>query len=343
MNGAILELERIDELTRHLPRSPLQVNAIQQSDAEIIRMDAGSCSLAITTDTIAEELAAGLYDPFLAGWMTVMASLSDLAAVGAEPVGLLVSELLPAAWGADLRRDLQAGIAAACRTCNTFVLGGDTGTSSTPVLTGTALGTLPSGAGFMRTGCLPGHILYSSGPVGRGNAFALAHLLPEKAGAPLCFRPVAALQAGRGLRGLATACMDTSDGVLSTVDQLARLNEIGFDLLFWEEALDRRSAEIACRCALAPWLLLAGEHGEYQVLFTIPPEREAILRTRCGASGWHARPLGFVTEKPGIRLALRGRSVELDTALIRNLGSGTSHLPADACAALCAYARKVTS
>lgn len=342
MNGVIHELERIEELTRHLPRSPLQVNAIHESDAEIIRTGAGGCSLAVTTDTIAEELTAGLYDPFLAGWMTVMASLSDLAAVGAEPIGLLVSELLPAAWGDDFRRDLQAGIAAACRTCNTYILGGDTGTFPLPALTATALGLIPAGGGFMRTGCLPGHMLYSSGPLGRGNAFALAYLRPPEEGSPLCFRPVAAIRASRDLRALASACMDTSDGVLAAADQLARLNDLGFDLLFWEEALDRRSTEIAVRCAVPSWLLMAGGHGEYQLLFTIPPEREADLRARSRMSGWHPRPLGFATRKPGVRLALGGRSVELDTARIRNIASdGTD--AAEACAALCAYAHEVTS
>ena len=63
----------------------------------LFRLEVSESSiLAITTDSIVEEIRLGLYDdPYLIGWMIVMVNLSDLAAVGADPLGILISEIFP--------------------------------------------------------------------------------------------------------------------------------------------------------------------------------------------------------------------------------------------------------
>src|SRR5512141_3471353 len=97
MNGAILENQMIERLARSFRRSPGQVNRLNESDAEIVRLGTSDTRIAVTTDSIVEEIASGLYDdPRMIGWMAAMANFSDLAAVGATPLGLLVAETLPA-------------------------------------------------------------------------------------------------------------------------------------------------------------------------------------------------------------------------------------------------------
>ena len=72
-----------------------------------------------------------------------------------------------------------------------------------------------------------------------------------------------------------SSCIDTSDGVLSSIDQLMRLNNIGFRFRNdWIETLDPTSKHLFTKYNLPLWLLLAGEHGEFELLFSIPEENE---------------------------------------------------------------------
>jgi len=308
MTNAIVENNLLRTLTRRFDRSPLQLNRQLEADAEIIRLPNGG-NLAVTIDTVAEEIAAGLYDdPYLAGWMVVTASLSDLAAVGALPLGLLISEVLPEGFPPASIDRLQAGIDDACRHHRSHVLGGDTNTGGELLLTGCAIGTVEHP--LSRMGCLPGEHLYTTGPLGRGNAFALARHLGWSG---IFYRPTARLREGRTLVGKATACMDTSDGVLATLDQLMRLNGCGFELdepLFLDDA-----ARAVGERAGAPWLLLAGEHGEFELLFTLPAGREREL------DGWAPVHLGRVIAEQEIRLVVGGRLVAVDTGRTRNMRS----------------------
>jgi len=110
MLNDIAENRLIEAIAGKFARSPRQLNSRHGADAEIVRLS-DTCTLAITTDSIAEEIAAGLYsDPYLIGWMTVMANLSDLAAVGAEPVGLVISEILDASCSDEFLSRLHEGM-----------------------------------------------------------------------------------------------------------------------------------------------------------------------------------------------------------------------------------------
>ena len=341
----IREIELIDELTRSFERSPIQLNRRQEADAEIVLLPSVSGSLlAVTTDSLAEEIATGLYDdPYLAGWMTVMVNMSDLAAVGASPLGLLVSELLPDNLDEPALRRLQQGIRDACETCATHVLGGDTNSADHLVLTGTALGICREGAYLSRVGCKPGDLLYTTGPLGGGNAFALhrfshvllpgvfpsvpTHEAEEILPAPgihriVRYRPQARLREGESLRGIATACMDTSDGVIATLDQLMRLNGTGFELTpGWESLLDSTASEEFQAHDLPAWAALAGHHGEFELLFTISSEDREVLMEASSRSGWKPLELGIVIADNELIVPLDGSNVSFDTAYLRNLSS----------------------
>jgi thiamine-monophosphate kinase len=111
----ILENKIINNLTKSFPRSPLQMNNIHETDAEIIQLENSPYDLAITIDTISEEIKTGLYsDPYLIGWMSVMVNMSDLAAVGAFPIGIVISQIIPKDISNDFLEKLQTGINDAC-------------------------------------------------------------------------------------------------------------------------------------------------------------------------------------------------------------------------------------
>jgi len=342
----IHENELIDELTRAFGRSPIQLNRRQETDAEIVFLPTGSdCLLALTTDSLAEEIATGLYDDlYLAGWMSVMINMSDLAAVGASPLGLLISEILPENLDGPSIQRLQQGIRDACEACCTHVLGGDTNSGDRLVMTGTALGVCRGRTYLSRIGCKPGDVLYTTGPLGGGNAFALrrfSHVMtpgvfpssgmhraeeidPARGGNRIVrYRPQARLREGESLRGIATACMDTSDGVIATLDQLMRLNGAGFELTpGWESLLDPAARREFEAHGLPPWAALAGQHGEFELLFTVSREDRELLAEASSRAGWKALELGAVIEGNEMLIPLDGGTIAFDTAYLRNLASG---------------------
>lgn len=323
MMNQIKENGFISGLTALFERSPLQENALHESDAEILYLPGENpARVALTIDTLSEEISRGLYGPYLAGWMTVMASMSDLAAVGARPMGIVISETLPPDLPGTSLAELQQGISEACRASGTYVLGGDTNSGERLLLGGCALGILGSEKGLSRTGSKPGDLLYSTGFLGAGNAFALSRLLKigTDSSGGISYQPRARLHEGRSLCGIASACMDTSDGLLATLDQLMRLNGAGFELNpEWLFCLDPASLALAASSGIPPWLLLAGQHGEFELVFTVPGHLTEELNVRAKDHQWQPLPLGRVTEGPGIRMPMQGRMVSIDTERIRNL------------------------
>ena len=318
---SITETDFIERLTRGFSRSPLQINGLQASDAELVRLPGEhGQTIAITTDSIVEEIESGLYsDPRLIGWMTVMASLSDLAAVGAQPIGMVISEVFPETYSPDAIDALQSGIRDALSACGTFLLGGDTNSGETLLLTGCALGII-DGTPITRIGAQPGDLLYSSGFPGIGNAFALTVF----AGTPgsVSYMPCARLTEGVIIRRFASSCMDTSDGVISTLDQMMRINGTGYCIdKPVESMLEQTSYRIARESGIPPWLLLAGQHGEFELLFTIPPKNEEHFLHAAKSVGWHPIPIGGVIAEPTIAISIDGRPTQIDTAYLRNLAT----------------------
>lgn len=339
----------IDALVRHFAAPPHRLNAIHESDAELIGLpgDPGAGTaplLAVTTDTIAEEISAGLYaDPYQAGWVAAMASLSDLAAVGAAPLGIMLAETVPIDYPRGMLDKLQAGVADGCASAGTYVLGGDTNFGPSVSLTTTAIGIV-TGEPMTRRGVEPGDILYASGRLGRGNGFALC-ALGNGADTPFPggYYPRACLREGSLLRGFASACMDTSDGFFATLDQLGSINAVGFTIdARWEEAIDRASLDAVRKRELPPWFLLAGCHGEFELLFTVRPRRQCAFRERAAAAGWNPLEIGLATGAPGVRLPVGGRTLRFDTARVRDLswrpGAGVHEI----IASLLDYDRELT-
>lgn len=317
----IIENQILSRRTKLYRRSPFQLNAHQHADAELLNV--AGVRLAITVDTVAEEIQSGLYtDACLIGWMTVMASMSDLAAVGAEPLGIVISETLPHDLDEERVAEVHKGIEEACEECATYVLGGDMNSGMEWSMTGTALGIVREERTLQRIGAMVGDILYVTGPLGRGNAFAAQQLLLglDSAAPVLHFRPSAKLREGRILALFASACMDTSDGLFATLDQLMRLNTIGFALdENWTHLLDREARDSVRHAGIEDWMLLAGWHGEYELAFTIPASDEAAFLRAADEACVSVLRLGRVIKDAKIVLPLYGAEREFPTARVRNL------------------------
>ena len=320
MTQNVRELELVESLVAGFPRSPLQCNRVQESDAELVSLKKYSSGfLAITTDGIVEEIESGLYaDPYLIGWMTVVSSLSDLAAVGAEPVGLLIAETLSSTLTPRDLTALQTGIRDACVQCGSAILGGDTNVGSKLHMVGTAVGIISDGPPMTRKGCKVGDALYCTGPLGTGNAFAATRFF-ETGCQELEFLPKARIAEGQTIRPIASACMDTSDGLFATLDQLGRLNTVGFELAAgWEDAISTGAQRLASATHLSHWMLLAGPHGEFELVFTVPPDREFEVAKCLNSEGRPFRQIGKVVREMGVRLEGLGYFHPDQLATLRN-------------------------
>ena len=340
----IIENKIINDLTKSFLRSPMQLNKVHETDAEIIELENSPFNLAITIDTISEEIKTGLYsDPYQIGWMSVMVNMSDLAAVGAAPLGIVISQILPKDISDDFLSKLQKGINDACIKCGTFVLGGDTNFGDELIISGCAIGTVEKGKYLKRVGCKAGDKIYVTGKLGSGNAFAAQKLLFNNqmdsrlrgndtlgnTDSKIEYYPSAKLEWKNILHKYSSSCIDTSDGVLSSLDQIMRLNNVGFKFRNdWNETLDQPSKILFSKHNLPLWLLLAGEHGEFELLFSIPAENEKEFINEANLLNLNPVYLADAELEQNIKINLYGKEQVLDSEKIRNLAFEKDFTPA---------------
>lgn len=323
LNDEILENKMIEAIAGSFPKPPHKINDIHESDAELIDPgDEYDKYLAITTDALAEEVSSGLYDdPYLLGWMLATVNFSDLAAVGAEPLGLMISISYPANTDRSFITALSKGISDACTKSNTFILGGDTNEGKELSLCGCAIGFVPKSTTVTRIGASIGDRLYLTAPAGLGNIFAFLQLSNHNSNQPgIDYQPVARLKEGRIIARFASCCMDTSDGVIHTLDTLMRLNRCQFRLNDnWGRILHPTTLQ-ACNALKLPfWLALAGVHGEFELCFTINPDKETEFFQEATRNGWQPILIGEVAEGTGVCIETKKRVIQIDSTSVRNL------------------------
>jgi thiamine-monophosphate kinase len=141
-------------------------------------------------------------------------------------------------------------------------------------------------------------------------------LFPE-----IIYRPVAHIQEGLALKTYAGCCMDTSDGVLTTLDQLMRINGYGFEIhCNWEKLLNSQVLKFCQKTKTPPWLMLAGPHGEFELIFTLSAAHKNALARKQQNPIAGAIKVGKVTKTPEITwIPPSGKKIKIDMAIIRNL------------------------
>ena len=275
--------------------------------------------LAVTTDM----LLAGRHffpdaDPEKLGHKALAVNLSDLAAMGADPCWALLAIALPEADDAWLAAFARGFFALAARH-GVELVGGDTNRGLLAIAI-TAIGQVPQGQALRRDGARAGDDVWLSGATGEA-ALALAHLQGnariEGRALDECLarlhRPEPRIALGARLRGLASAAIDVSDGLLADLGHVAEASrvaaEVALDVVPRAPALaDCRDERLAQRC------LLAGG-DDYELVFTAPAGRRADVEAL-------ARELGL----PITRI---GRVVAGDAA-VRVLDAAGAVVPAPA-------------
>ena len=314
------EADLLRAIAGDFPRHPHQLNKLLEADAEIIGLPGRQHEyLVLKTDGLHEEIKTKLYeDPYLLGWMTVTAPVSDIAAVGAIPAGLLLSLVLDQEADSEWLGQFTSGIRAACDKYHIYVLGGDTNFDSSCSVSATVVANIYAGRPLQRTGIRKGDFLYATGLLGLGNAYAYSRFFDSSL--EVTYFPTARLDACAFTQAYATACMDTSDGLFPALGVLADVNATGFKLLLPLEEILHPAALSVCRQAGVPaWMLLAGPHGEYELLFSVPPDNQPLFEQACAAANWKAVLLAEATGDAEISFLLDAKRVACATNTIPDL------------------------
>lgn len=294
-----------DLIRRHFTRPPQHTDLAVGDDAALLRPRAGM-QLAVSTDM----LVSGTHffadtDPEDLGWKTLAVNVSDLAAMGAEPRWAFLALALPAAdapWIAAFAR----GLFACADAFGVDLAGGDT-TRGPLNLSVTIVGEVPAGQAITRTGARAGNELWISGQPGLA-ALGLAALHGEvaldAAGRARCVdalqRPQPRVELGLQLRGIATAMLDVSDGLLGDLAHILEASAVGAIVDAAALPLDALRATGA-NAAIARRCLLSGG-DDYELLFAAPASARPALTELSTSLGLPLHRIGQITGQAGVCL-----------------------------------------
>ncbi len=226
-------------------------------------------------------------------------NLSDLAAMGAEPLGYLLTVSVPPELPPDWFTGFSAGLAADQDRYRVVLLGGDTTATSGPlVLSLTMLGHVAPGAALRRNGARAGDSVWATGTIGDGT-LGLACLqgeLDDPTGTLVDRYRLPQPRLGLALAGIAHAAIDVSDGLVQDLGHLCRESGVAARI---EAAAVPVSA--AARAAGPDWLerrLTGGD--DYELLLSVPPDREAALQAAAQDAGIAVTRIGGFSTGEGV-------------------------------------------
>ena len=298
-------LGEFDLIRRYFTPSafPAHVTIGVGDDCAVLRLPAG-CEIAISVDT----QVAGVHfhtdaDPAAIASRALRCAASDLAAMGAEPLGFTLALTLPSADENWLEK-FSAGLLQTAQSLQCPLIGGDT-TRGPLCISVQVHGSVPSGKALRRNGAKTGDDIWVSGTLGDGAA-ALALIeknitLPNASAEYLLqrfYQPGIDFALGVHLRDVANSCIDISDGLLADLGHLCAASAVGAcieleKLPIAAEWRDRVSVEQAQQ-----WALTGGD--DYRLCFTAAPQQVPVLQA---FGGLHC--VGRIIEGAGVSVVDR--------------------------------------
>jgi len=239
-------------------------------------------SLAITSDMLVEgrHFFANANPEWL-GHKALAVNLSDLAAMGAKPVGFTLALALPHADSSWLAQFSQ-GLFRLAQQWQCPLIGGDT-TQGPLTICITALGHVPTGAAIKRSGAKVGDDIWVSGSLGDAR-LALGALRSEwlldhsslEAVLPRIHQPEPRIMLGMQLRGIASSALDVSDGLLGDLGHILKASQVNAEVLIDQLPISRTLAaqteQLRRQCA-------ANGGDDYELCFTAPKNARAEIES----------------------------------------------------------------
>ncbi len=292
-------------------------------DAAVLAVPPGE-RLVITTDT----MVAGVHflpddPPDLIARKLMRVNLSDLAAMGATPIGYTLNTALPETIDDTWLEKFADGLKADQERFRFTLVGGDTVAIPGPLtLTLTALGRVAEGCEIRRSGAQNGDTLYVSGTI--GDAALGLMILQKRLHGPtdeddraLVARyrlPEPRVDLGPRLIGLAHAALDVSDGLIADLGHICETSDKGAVVEATRVPLSP-AARHAVAAGLVPIEALLTGGDDYELLFAAPAAADAALREIARLTDVSITAVGRITAGGGIRVFDRdGGEIRLDRA-----------------------------
>lgn len=303
-----------------VPRKDVEVGI--GDDAAIINVPEQS-QLIVTTDTLVEGIHFFAdMNPRALGHKAVAVNLSDIAAMGGEPTWLSLSVTLPHAdeqWV----KEFSCGLFEICEYFNVQVVGGDT-TQGPLTVTVSAKGLVPKGKALLRSGAQPGDWIYVTGTLGDAgvaiDSIRNNEPLPLKHQAFITNRfeyPTPRVAVAQGVREVATAAIDISDGLISDLQHVLTASNVGAVLDVDQVPLSEALRDCVPEDKYLDYALCAGD--DYELLFTVPEDKRGALDVTMSHYGVNLTCVGQIQGATG-KLELRK-----DGELFEFEGSGYQH------------------
>jgi thiamine-monophosphate kinase len=299
-----------DLIARHFSR-PARRSPLGVGDDCALLAPAPGMQLAVSSDMLVEgRHFLSTVDPQRLGHKALAVNLSDLAACGARPLAFTLALALPAVdhdWLAGFARGLYA--LADSHGCE--LVGGDTTRGPLNICI-TVFGEVPAGAALLRSGARAGDELWVSGTLGdarlalevfRGT-LALPGPLFERARERM-EQPTPRVALGLALRGIASAAIDISDGLVGDLGHVLRASGVGArldaDAALALLAIGADASAAGLGLAQRRACVLAGG-DDYELAFTAAPSARAAVEQAGRASGTALTRIGVIEAQAGLRI-----------------------------------------
>ncbi len=291
------EEDLIKIIANTFPKSIMQMNHLFECDSEVLKF--GEKKLLLNVDEFSAEDMLRDHDPYALGWNIAIGSISDILAAGGTPLFYAHNLVIYNQWDEAYISSFSKGIADVLKEGNVSFVGGDFGISKEWRYTGVVIGQ--GEKTLFRSGAMEGDAIYISGKVGAGNLEAVLKLYDEDKRLGKIIKKIKnrfflRFEEGKIIRKYANACIDTSDGLINGLNQIAKMSDKGYMV---QDILYLNAAALASKLISLPKTLLSlGECGEYELLFTLGKEKEKDFLREAKEKNLVFYKIGEITNEP---------------------------------------------
>jgi thiamine-monophosphate kinase len=263
-------IDRIIPILKGFDKSKIKnFSAVDYGD-DVAALEFADRYLVISTDMLTQSTHIPVEArAWQIGWYAISTNLSDIAAKGALPVGLMVSLGLPPDKDVSFVEELMKGMGDCAFQFNTSILGGDTKPNEFLTISVVALGIVKKEDFMPRRGGKKGDLIAVTGELGEG---AMGYYANDM---KLLLEPIPCIEEGRALSktGAVTSSMDISDGLANSLYQQTKLNDLQY-LIYLDHIPVSKKLKDFCKKEEKNWEDLAIQFGgDFELLVTIDPEK----------------------------------------------------------------------
>jgi len=297
-------------------------------------IEMGKNYLLVTTDVINSKTHIPQQAaPWQIGWFSVAINLSDIAAKGGKPLGLVMAIGLPRDTDLSFLEEMARGMNGCARKYGTAIIGGDTKENPTLTIAGTALGLVPKSRFMPRFGAKEGDVIAVTGTLGAAAAgyYSLRKNMALRRAEKRFLEPQPRIFEGIALSktGAATSCMDISDGLASSLYQMTKLGceidisrlpvapealaverKVGFSRKTPSCAPKEREKVRKTGCSALEQALYFG--GDYELVCTLKPELADRAVRAVERAGGRLTTIGKIKGKRKLLVGADGKKRALE-------------------------------